>query len=181
MMAAEIANMLNVYREALFTIVGAYGDSCHSGLPGIRPGSRDGQARVLVQIMTLANEIFTYESAVQGSKWNTRGLPYQESELCSRYVIFTEHEMYFRCQGSIYKEESGLGNVTYNTIYDLHLQEQPNFLAYWDAVKHYSRRTLGNEKDVVYAFRGVERLLQPMFKSGFIFGLPETELDIALL
>ena len=181
--SVQIANMSNIFSRAYFTIIAAYGNSCHAGLPA-RPGSRKvRQKRERIQGMVLANDLPGYQTIAEPSKWNSCGWTYQESELCTRYVIFSEYQAYYRCNQRICSESSGLRATESSRqyIYKIHVTKAASFLSYSDAVRNYTKRTLGKTEDIVDAFKGMATLMEPLFKGRFLYGLPETELDIALL
>ena len=181
---AQISNMGNIYSRAYFIVVAAHGRDCDAGLPGVRRGARrvrDG--RVTIHGVTLVSELPNYREMVEFSTWNSRGWTYQESELCPRHIAFTEFQAYFRCNREIWTEQNGpmTRQNSREYAYNVHLTFQTNFLSYSDAVRHYTKRVLGQSDDVLNAFQGLLALLRPLFKSDFIHGLPETELDMALL
>ena len=180
----QIANMGNIYSQALFTIVAASGSDASAGLPGVRAFSRRStQQTECVQGILLANELLPLEDIVRQSYWNTRGWTYQEKELCKRYLIFCETHVLFQCNRTVYKEDSGLRNHAIGGGRALRIrgERQPIWNSYRRAVAEYTKRTLSYDSDVVNAFQGIASLLQPAFKGEFLFGLPETELDVALL
>ena len=179
----QIANMANVYSSAYLTIVAAHGSTCHSGLPGVFSTVRTEQAATEIQGMKLICRLPGYQDAVETSVWNSRGWTYQEAELSARHVIFTEHQVFYRCNRRICSEQFGMRNLenARSYVYGIQLTYQPNFLSYHDAVRNYTKRHLGEENDIENAFQGMTALMQPMFNCGFVHCLPETELDLALL
>ena len=181
---AQISNMGNVFSGALFTIVAAYGNNCHAGLPGSRSRSRQiWDGRVTLRGSTMACELPGYTRAVEGSTWNSRAWTYQEAELSRRHVIFTEHQVFYRCARCICHEQTGsiIQKSSGRYIYNIKLAYQPNVLSYSDAVRNYTKRSLGRPDDILNGFQGLLDLLLPLFKGNFVYGLPETELDFALL
>lgn len=181
---AQIENMGNIYSRAIFTIVAACGKGADSGLPGVQPLSRKTIQRAeLVQGMILANELPFLHDTIGPSYWNTRGWTYQENELSKRYLLLCETHVYFRCNRAVFKEDSGLRNHAYLGGRALRIrgERHPIWNNYRRAVEGFTKRTLSFEADMVNAFQGIASLLQPAFKGDFLFGLPETELDIALL
>jgi hypothetical protein len=56
-----------------------------------------------------------------------------------------------------------------------------NTFAYSQALSSYTRRSISYQSDALHAFSGIMARLRPLFRGEFIYGLPETELDIALL
>ena len=85
--------------------------------------------------------------------------------------------------GLCFNEDSGLRNHAIGGEQALRTrgERQPIWNNYRRAVVEYTKRTTSDESDAVNAFQGIVSLLQPAFKGDFLFGLPETELDIALL
>lgn len=180
----QISNMGNIYGQAMLTIVAAYGESAQAGLPGVRPFSRNSiQHTEVVQNILLANEILHLDEELLKSYWNTRGWTYQEKELSKRCLIFGENQVYFQCNRKEFKEDSGLRDVAYAKSRALRIrgEKHPIWNSYRRAVVSFTKRTFSFEMDVIHAFQGIASLFQPAFKGDFLFGLPETALDAALL
>ncbi|KAL9045709.1 MAG: hypothetical protein Q9214_001292 [Letrouitia sp. 1 TL-2023] len=180
----QIANMGSVYAQALLTIIAASGSNANAGLPGVwTVGRKSTQRTEYVQGMILANELPQLEDIIKQSYWNTRGWTYQEKELCKRSLVFCETHVFFQCNRTVFKEDSGLRDVAIigSRANKIRGERQPIWNSYRRAVIEYTKRTISDESDAVNAFQGIARLLQPAFKGDFLFGLPETELDIALL
>ena len=180
----QISNMGNIYSRAIVTLVAAHGSSCHAGLPGVLLGSRN-TAQHVEQIggMLLSNELSYLHEIADDLVWNTRGWTFQESEISKRYLFFTEKCIYFSCNQMLCKEDSGIRNVSLwgEKHRRIRAERQPIWNSYRRAVKKFTKRTFTFEKDVINAFEGIVSLLQPAFRSDFLCGLPETELDVALL
>ncbi|KAI9734022.1 MAG: hypothetical protein M1834_002679 [Cirrosporium novae-zelandiae] len=180
----QIANMGNIYSRAILTIVAAYGDNARAGLPGVQPHSRKSTQKIeYVQGMILANVLPYMDQTIDGSAWNTRGWTYQERELSKRYLFVSERQVYFHCNRRTCNEDAGLRDVAYRGGRALRIrgERHPIWNNYRRAVESFTKRSLTFESDGVNAFQGLTALLQPAFKGDFLFGLPETELDIALL
>ena len=60
-------------------------------------------------------------------------------------------------------------------------ERHPIWNNYCRAVRKFSQRSFTFDADVVNAFEGITNLLQPAFQCDFLYGLPQTELDLALL
>ncbi len=181
---SQVMNMGNIYSQALLTIVAASGSNANAGLPGVRAFSRNsGQRTECVQGMILANELPQLEDIIGQSYWNTRAWTYQEKELSSKCLIFCKTHIFFQCNRTVFKEDSGLRDHAIGGGLALKIrgERQPIWNSYRRAVVKYTKRTMSDESDAVNAFQGIASLLQPAFKGEFLFGLPETELDIALL
>ena len=181
---SQIMNMGNIYSQALVTIIAASGSNANAGLPGVRAFSRNSAQRIeCVQGIILANELLKLEDIIGQSYWNTRAWTFQEKELCSRCLIFCDTHIFFQCNQIVFKEDSGLRDhaIKGDLARKIRQERQPIWNSYRRAVIKYTKRTMSNQSDAVNAFQGIASLLQPAFKGDFLFGLPETELDIALL
>lgn len=180
----QISNMGNIYSRAILTLVAAHGSTCHAGLPGVRPGTRRIAQHVeQIDDMLLSNELSYLHEIVNDSVWNTRGWTYQERELSKRCLFFTENCVYFSCNQIAFKEDSGLRDVSLwgEKHKRIRAERHPIWNNYRRAVQKFTKRTFTFDEDVINAFEGIVSLLQPAFRSDFLYGLPETELDVALL
>ena len=180
----QIANMGIIYSQALFTIIAASGSNASAGLPGVRAFSRNSVQHIEhVQGMVLANELSSVEDIIPQSYWSSRGWTYQEKELSTRHLIFCKSHAFFQCNQTIFKEDSGLRNhgPKFRRARRLRGDKTPIWNSYQRAVVEYTKRNMSDESDIINAFQGVLNLLQPAFRGEFLFGLPETELDAALL
>lgn len=181
---AQIANMGNIYSSAILTVVAAAGHDANAGLPGIRPRSRrPNQYSEQIQGMRLVNALPSISETVDQSKWITRAWTYQERELSTRTLIFSERQAYFGCNQKSCQEDCGHDDVSLRVAKALQIrpEKQRNFNSYRRAVESFTKRSLTFEADILNAFAGMMALLQPAFRGEFLFGLPETELDITLL
>jgi hypothetical protein len=180
----QISNMGNIYSRAYITLVAAFGESCHTGFPGVRAKSRKTIQHVeQIGDMLLANQLQPLYRILRDSTWSTRGWTYQEHELSKRCLIFIEHLLYFSCNHMVVQEDSGLRDVSLRRerADRIRLERYPIWACYRSAVKNFSKRNFTFDADVINAFRGIAALLQPASKCDFLHGLPETELDVALL
>jgi hypothetical protein len=94
------AEMGTIYEASLVTIV-ATGDNANTGLPGVSPGSRAGEA---YEEMPLRNRTYqlvsglpTLDRKLGKSTWSTRGWTFQEFLLSRRVVVFSPTQVYFTC------------------------------------------------------------------------------------
>ena len=180
----QITNMGNIYSQALLTIIAASGNDANAGLPGVQARLRKSAQRVeCVQNIVLVNELCQLEDIIEPSYWNSRGWTYQEGQLSKRCIIFCKTHIFFRCNRVLYKEDSGTRNVASrgDRARKIRVERQPIWRSYQKAVAEYTKRFLSDHSDALNAFRGIADLLQAAFKGDFLYGLPETELDIALL
>lgn len=94
----QIADMDNIYERAQVTIIAAAGDNADCGLPGIGHVSRIEQPVIQIGKHLLASSHIHGRLDVAQTKWATRAWTYQEGQLASRRLIFTEKQVYFECQ-----------------------------------------------------------------------------------
>jgi len=119
---------------------------------------------------------------VAKSYWNKRAWTYQEHCLSTRCLYFTHDEVFFACKESQWREGYGCEQLEYQVVdsYNLEVRTGPPWwgnllmkdpdpspfhcLAYREnntfswyklIVQEYSRRHLGNSRDIVNAFQGI--------------------------
>ncbi|KAK6065233.1 heterokaryon incompatibility protein [Seiridium cupressi] len=187
-----------IYSNAYFTVVAADGIDANHGLCGISCHRQDVHlARIDLANITLLE---TKHRAADGFKspWAYRGWTFQEAIFSKRMLVFNglvswvcRHAQYYEevevptswddyYQGKDLRSafvatipNQKLANLTWNAIPDLH--------GWRDLVTSYQKRDLTYDSDVLNAFEGVQAALRPGFHGGFIHGLPEMFLDMALL
>ncbi|KAJ7537170.1 hypothetical protein O6H91_12G101300 [Diphasiastrum complanatum] len=192
---SQISHMHNVYGSALLTIVAAAGGDANAGLPGVRPGSR----RISQEVMTVDGLRLTLPlpglRTVNRSQWNTRGWTYQERILSKRCLMFTNDQVYYKCNRDDWCEDLlgvvedmdqvRMGPRLAKPEYTLgmHPSNQVNsFIDFAKLLREYTRRRLSYESDILNAFSGIMGILQQStYRSPFFWGLPETDFDNALL
>lgn len=193
----QIALMDIIYQNAILTIVAVCGKSADAGLPGVRTGSRDIRQHIEhVQGLKLTNALLRPSSSIDSSVWNSRAWTFQEWKLSKRLMLFAEEQITWKCdhvscweddfepefrQSEIEPDSVG---QTLARDYDpdrLPLKGKINFRLYARAVEGYSVRSLSFDSDALNAFAGIMNYLRPIMRSGYVYGLPETELDEALL
>ncbi|KAF2807356.1 uncharacterized protein BDZ99DRAFT_478844 [Mytilinidion resinicola] len=190
----QINAMDRIYTSAMVTIVAMYGSSCHAGLPGVRPNSgRWKQHLVNVRGITLANSQTIIPTS--GPKdWTTRGWTYQEHTL-SRRLIFLAHD------GIQYESEDGITTEDIHQPFHHAAEDDlpdgrgfPTGGSLWRAagaiavlmnfalaVHLYSGKTLTYQTDTLRAFEGVLNVMRSDLCRDFLYGMPSSELDVALL
>ncbi|KAL2062307.1 hypothetical protein VTL71DRAFT_6573 [Oculimacula yallundae] len=118
----EINKMDTIYSEAFATIVAMSGLDADSGLPGIRPATRDPQqTRCLIvsnrspsleyvhelksneDILVVSTPI-SLSLALETSKWESRAWTFQERLLSKRCIYFSKDWAYFQCNKGILNE-----------------------------------------------------------------------------
>jgi hypothetical protein len=198
---AQIQQMDVVYSHSILTIVALSSPNANMGLPGVREGTLlDGYYPI-----TFDNQYWIAEIEQRWDRvdqfspdlkyaYQTRAWTFQEHLLSRRCVFFTEMYPVYTCHGrSIpYKDQTetthpGIETPPYMANLSLRLKV-PNahapfrrWMIYGDLVREYSKRKLSFSQDALLAFSGMLQFLEPTFKSPFLYGLPENELDRALL
>lgn len=193
----QIALMDFIYQSAILTIVAVSGKSAGAGLPGVRTDSREIRQHVEhVQGLKLTNALLRPASSIDPSVWNSRAWTYQEWKLSRRLLLLAEEQITWKCDHVSCWEDDFEPDFRLNEMEPdsagqaldrdyspdrLPLTGHINFRTYARAVEGYSVRSLSFESDALNAFAGIMNYLRPIMRSGYVYGLPETELDEALL
>ncbi|KAI9730208.1 MAG: hypothetical protein M1834_005972 [Cirrosporium novae-zelandiae] len=174
---SQIAAMDQIYTHAIATIIAVSGDSARSGLPGIRPNTRTWTQHVeKVQDIILGNRHKLGQ--LNGSPWNSRAWTFQEWRLSGRSLMFFSDQVIFICESGQYFEDVHEYN---ETLVDIFYNFETNVDAYANLVEKYTSRGLSYATDALNAFTGLMAFIRPTFRGDFLYGLPSTELDTALL
>lgn len=195
----QISLMDVIYQNAILTIVAVSGKNAGAGLPGVRAGSRNVLQHIEhIQGLVLLNSLITPSWSVDQSIWNARAWTYQEWKLSRRVLLVADEQISFKCdhvscwEDEIEPEprssETNPGFEARSWALDrdyspdrLPLKGQINFHMYGQAVQAYTPRSLSFASDALNAFSGMMNYLRPIMRGGYVYGLPETELDEALL
>ncbi|ETS77265.1 hypothetical protein PFICI_11139 [Pestalotiopsis fici W106-1] len=155
----QIEAMGRIYNHAAVTLVAAEGDAS-AGFPGVtRPFVPSRRHRSW--------------NIIRPSRWAQRGWTYQEAMLSRRMFIFATEGIYF--------EREQLGPLQPFTAWRPRDDYQPLYhykTRYSSIVKAYTKRTLGNEADIINAFHGI---CCHMFDKHHRFGIPTNGFHDALL
>lgn len=190
---AQMTSMDRIYSEAVLTIANAAGTSADADIPGVRPGTRSVRQHVEeIQGSKFSNSLSDIVGLVTISKWDSRAWTYQEKVLSNRLLVMTDQGMYFACDHDIVSEDLNNIHNTFNTKQSsrfkcpIQLSQNGNLClinipAYSHALSNYTSRSLTYQSDMLHAFSGIIARLKPLFRGEFIYGLPETELDNAIL
>ncbi|KAI1737958.1 heterokaryon incompatibility protein-domain-containing protein [Xylaria scruposa] len=182
----NVMEMDRVYSRSLFTMVAAAGVDANHGLPGVssKTPRTQKQHRATINGFRIASRL---HSDINGTWWNTRGWTYQERVLPQRLLFFSEAQVEYSCEGGCNFQEQ-FHNVDdrasfslFDSISYLDLTGANLFAVYANAVTEYTRRSLGNPTDKLKAFQGILGRLKEPFQAPFLFGLPMSLFDVALL
>lgn len=193
-----------VYGHALFTICAADGHDCSSGLRAAQPILRavgtvpqvssrnvDDPRPICADVGDRLRLMVTrsLEAMVSDSEWDTRAWTFQERILSRRCLIFAEGRVFFQCRTTcmsqdIYSDGNSKGwslDQANSPLRTLRESRQRPLWLYLMYIGMYTGRRLTKPRDVLAAFRGVEWLLEEHMEAPFLFGLPTSHFDLALL
>jgi hypothetical protein len=207
--AAQIAIMDQIYGSAALTIVAPHASHAASGLPGLRIGTRDfGQTTEQVgSSLILAVELPHTMDAVTKAPWNNRGWTYQERLLSKRLLIFADETVFGQCKSLLTTDDTALADKNESTAWWPGLRLNDDRLRpsegtqhtrrfrmqgdelfddsfsweYAKAVEEYGKSKLGRDSDMLAAFSGLSRGFAWAGKTDFLWCLPESRIDAALL
>lgn len=191
---SHIDQMATIFENAVLTIVAGDGPDADHGLPGIF------QPRVLKPILKLSDDTSLaarQEEHLGGTVWATRGWTMQESIFSRRRIEFFDNSIRWSCQQNSYFEDvdspldldrlwartiNSHSNPSDHICQSNISTDLPNMRIYFDLVEMYNTRKLTFDDDVLRAFDGtLDVLQQRAFPRGFLYGLPVSFLDVALV
>lgn len=181
-----------IYGNAVFTICAADGSNASTGLEAMDKATGTGSGDQHIADCTEDVRLMVSrppEMYIKSSKWNTRAWTFQERLLSRRCLIFTGSRVYFQCRSTgmsedIYADREGAGwsldfmDAPLQTFRQLPLR---SIWVYMKSVELYTARELTKDKDILAAFSGVANLMRETMNAPFIFGLPTSHFDLALL
>ena len=179
-----------IYGNAILTICAADGVDSSTGLKAMHPREHDAHqisAECASGVRLMVSR--PPEIGIKASTWNTRAWTFQERLLFKRCLIFTEGRVYFQCLSTgmsddIFADREGAGWSLDLVNAPLQMLRELSRRALWvytNCVPLYTARILTNRKDVLAAFNGICNLMEKTMQAPFIFGLPSSHFDIALL
>ncbi|KAF2179568.1 HET-domain-containing protein, partial [Zopfia rhizophila CBS 207.26] len=95
----QILRMDAIYSSAVVTIAAASGAHSDTGISGVSLARAFHQVSEIIQGFRLAIPLPSYADLDRDDNliWNTRGWTFQEKVLSRRLLMFTNHQVYFRC------------------------------------------------------------------------------------
>ncbi|KAK6858912.1 heterokaryon incompatibility protein-domain-containing protein [Apiospora arundinis] len=129
------------------------------------------------------------EISIETSAWNKRAWTFQERLLSKRCLIFTGGQVYFQCRSTgmsedIFADQTGKGwslDLVRAPLQMLSQLKQRAMWFYMQCVDLYTRRSLYEPFDILAAFIGMTKLMEITMHGSFVFGLPTSHFDLALL
>lgn len=183
-------NMDLIYGNAILTICAADGSDSSTGLRAMYPKPEDycQHKEECVPGVTLMASRHP-EMGIEASTWNTRAWTFQERLLSKRCLIFTEGRVYFQCRSTgmsedIFADRQGAGwsldliNAPLRMLLELSSRAVK---VYMNCVSLYTSRILSNPQDILAAFIGISNFMEQTLQAPFVFGLPTSHFDLALL
>ena len=185
------SKMMNlIYGNACLTICAADGFDASTGLKAadaLRPSVAQHIEECAPGVSLMVSQLA--ETGIGVSIWNTRAWTFQERMLSKRCLIFTEGRVFYQCRSATMSED--LVSESHGIGWSLDLAKAlPQVLndlkgrpirVYMNCVSQYSTRKLTQPRDILAAFNGVSNLIGQHMQAPFIFGLPSSHFDLALL
>lgn len=184
----QVMAMGTIYANACFTMVSADGDAS-IGIAGIGTSASHATRRRNTFKSVGDVEILygmRYKAIPTNTSWASRGWTFQEQMFSRRLVIFFQGQLIWKCKKSLCQEAFS-NEVVFeareqrSSVDSLQSPGWPDCDLFRRLVENYSKRTLSFPCDSISAFSGVLTTLRNSFPGGFLFGLPESYFDVALL
>jgi hypothetical protein len=188
----QIAEMDLVYRNGALTIIAAV-ENATSGLPGVGAMNRTRNVPGVLNVAGVSIGLRTprlVSHAIGEEVWETRGWTYQEKVLSSRQLVFTEHEVFYKCLGGEKGEEachqSDVVEFTRDSFFTWGellsvAHGRDAWQIYTDCIGVYSKRNFTFESDILNAFEGIVGYFRQKYDWTFCWGLPDDNFALSLL
>lgn len=167
----QVRQMDFIYANAQVTIIAAQVKVEGTGLPGVTE-TRRYRPSCTIRGRLIAPVLLDSRNSVKESKWATRGWTYQEGILSKRRLIFTDHQVFFECNGLECAEPLTLPLHSKHDERRKALEERvtysrfgpgpPNIDPYKiiDHICQFSTRELTFQEDRLNAMSGIFRMLE---------------------
>ncbi|EYB27138.1 hypothetical protein FG05_04868 [Fusarium graminearum] len=185
-MIQVIDKMDSIYRESILTIVAATGSDAHSGIPGVRPGTRSLEQHSLeIRGVQLIDSVDSDQFRFQGpfeeplwiskTPWARRAWTFQEALVSRRSLFFTAEQVYWSCREGLLSEDTTehFPNNEYSHIPRKRLDSTFSPQEYLQIATTFSTRRLTYETDIGRAYLGTQNYLDRKWDGHkFTWGLP---------
>lgn len=185
--------MQYIYRGALFTIVAAAGKDCWAGLPAFAGERRSEQCTANVDGLLLAGSVYDSPHCTRHSTWNSRAWTLQERVLSKRFMIFTEDRVVWECSEpypedihlerhpDTWKSSTSFGSFSYEMGFLEETHHTGRFGGFLNLLRDFTSRQLSFQEDSLAAIDGVLSLVGEKLNTDFLWGLPTSYLELAVL
>ncbi|KAF4970231.1 hypothetical protein FSARC_2696 [Fusarium sarcochroum] len=181
-----IEKMDVIYNESILSIIAASGLSADSGIPGLHPGTRTLEQRLIEargvplvdcidHKMMRFNSYFTEPEWIAGTPWAQRAWTFQEALVSRRILFFTAEQVYWSCREGMLSEDTVDYFPPHGGLVDDELRLEDNFksMEYHNIAKTFSSRKLTFEADIMRAYLGTQNYLEKKWSGQkFSWGLP---------
>jgi hypothetical protein len=162
----QISAMDKIYQNATVTVIAAAGTNSAYGLPGVRPGSRAPQPKLVINGTKYVSFSQYPCMCIGESVWSQRGWTLQEGYFSRRRLIFTDELVIFQCNQIGRLEISNLipgvetvwDTCSSDNIWDWSAQLISRPLGVnrlLDNIQEYSKRELSHQSDGLNAIQGI--------------------------
>ncbi|KAJ4248729.1 hypothetical protein NW762_012567 [Fusarium torreyae] len=178
-----------IYGNSTLTICAADGMDATAGLLALDEDHKPRQT-----IVNYASGVWLMlhrpaETSIETTQWNKRAWTFQERLLSKRCLIFTEGRIFFQCRSTgmsedVFSDRLGRGWSLDLVRAPLQMLSQLKTRAMWfytHCVALYTVRELYEPFDILAAFSGMCKLIGQTIRAPFVFGLPTSHFDLALL
>jgi hypothetical protein len=183
-------NMDLIYGHATLTICGADGENATEGLRAMHRDKHN-SAQHTAEVLPGCNLMLTKppESSIRRTTWDSRAWTFQERLLSRRTLLFVDGRVYFQCRSTgmsedIVADHEGAGwslDLVNAPLQILRQVDKKPIWVYNKAVELYTRRSLTKQADILAAFSGIYKMLECKLRGPFVFGLPTSHFDLAIL
>ncbi|EEU41198.1 uncharacterized protein NECHADRAFT_83370 [Fusarium vanettenii 77-13-4] len=178
-----------IYGNSTITICAADGEDASTGLLALDNNHRPPQMIVNYDEGVCLILHWPSETSIKTTRWNQRAWTFQERLLSKRCLIFTEGRIFFQCRSTgmsedVFSDKDGKGWSLDLVRAPLQLLSQLKVRAFWfyaHCVTLYTARELYEPFDILAAFGGMCRLMENTMQAPFVFGLPTSHFDLAIL
>ncbi|KAH7146181.1 heterokaryon incompatibility protein-domain-containing protein [Dactylonectria macrodidyma] len=188
----QLQRMGAIYSSATLTIVASDGDATGGilGLQGTSP-SRELMQEVIPIFedeKVIVRQIPVLRSQTGCEPYFDRGWTFQEFFLAKRRLLLAGNQLHWHCSCAAWHEDliaEEYEDVDSREYIDRWLSRllngQPDFAALDRLLSEYNQRKLTYPEDALPGISGLLAILSRSFEGGFLFGLPETCFDSALM
>ncbi|KAI8941736.1 hypothetical protein NX059_002941 [Plenodomus lindquistii] len=173
----QVRMMDQIYSQSQLTIIAVAGDNAQYGLPGVSTRLRRMQGQYRATDKTSLVEIFSPDQDLSSSTWASRAWTYQEGFLPPRRLVFTDNEVFYRCQESTFQETVCYGSgqaKSWSYIQHL-LPKGKSTMNITTILETFCHRSLTYEGDALNACLGILNALAKYHWWGMPINVAENE------